>query len=37
MPAQVVGEVVVPPELLHLYTLLISSEEGDLQVLTVNP
>lgn len=35
MSTQVIGEMIVPPQLLHLYSLLVSREEGDLEVLTV--
>jgi len=36
MPTQIICEMIVPPQLLHLYSLLVSREEGDLQVLTVD-
>lgn len=36
MSTQIICQMIVPPQLLHLYSLLVSCEEGDLEVLTVD-
>lgn len=36
MATQIIGEMIVPSQLLHLYSLLVGRVEGDLEVLTVD-